>query len=239
MLGKQRLDVFGRHPPVGSRRYRHDGIFERRRRRRIGAMRRFWHQHLAAVVAARQKRRLDRHHAAQFPVCAGLRAHGDGVHAGQFDQPAAAFVDQRQRALNARLRLQGMDVGKARQPRHRLVEPWIVLHGARAERIKPHIDGVVLLGEPHIMAHRLRLRQSRQVERRDTRLTAKPRRKIVRLIQIDAGHVGAAGLKQQRLLDHQGPVAGKGRSLRSCRRIRPGWAALFVDHQSTSVSASA
>ncbi len=37
-------------------------------------------------------------------------------------------------------RLERMDVGEARQPRHLLVEPRIVLHRAGAERIEPDVD---------------------------------------------------------------------------------------------------
>ena len=49
--------------------------------------------------------------------------------------------DQLERALHGRDRLQRMDVGEARQPRHLLVEARIVLHRARAERIEPGVDG--------------------------------------------------------------------------------------------------
>src|SRR4029450_6628789 len=43
------------------------------------------------------------------------------------------------------------------QPHHLLVEARVVLHRAGAERIEPHVDGVVLLAEPRVVAHHLRL----------------------------------------------------------------------------------
>ena len=60
-------------------------------------------------------RRLDRHHAAQLTMGAGLGRHGDGGHAGHFFQPVGERVDQFERALHRLLRLQWVNVGKARQ----------------------------------------------------------------------------------------------------------------------------
>ena len=67
---------------------------------------------------------------------AGLGRHRHRRHAGQRGEPVRQLVDQRQRALHGRDRLQRMEVGEARQPRHLLVQPRIVLHGAGAERIE-------------------------------------------------------------------------------------------------------
>ena len=87
-------------------------------------------------------------------------------HAGQGLEPVRQRVDQLERALHGRQRLQRMDVGEARQPRQLLVEPRIVLHRARAERVEPAVDRVVLLRQPREMAHDLRLAEPRQADRR-------------------------------------------------------------------------
>ena len=105
---------------------------------------------------------LDRHHAAHFAMGAGLGRQRHGRHVGEREQPVGQFLHQRQRALHGRDRLQRMDVGKARQPRHFLVEARIVLHRAGAERIGPSVDGVIFLRQAHIMAHRLGFGQAGQ-----------------------------------------------------------------------------
>ena len=140
---------------VRPRRHRFDPIAEQRRGRRIGAVRGIRHQHDRARLAARRERRLDRHHAAQLAMRARLRRHRDRRHAGELAQPARQLGDQRDRARHGRLRLQRMHVAEARQPRHLLVQPRIVLHGAGAERKHAGVDAVVHAREPHIMAHRL------------------------------------------------------------------------------------
>ena len=42
------------------------------------------------------------------------------------------------------LRLERVDIGKARQPRDLLIQARVVLHGAGAQRERPQIDGIVL-----------------------------------------------------------------------------------------------
>ncbi len=74
-------------------------------------------------------------------------------------------VDQLERALHRRDRLQRMEVGEAGQPRHLLVEPRIVLHRARAERVEAAVDRVVLLRQPGEVAHDLRLAEAGQADR--------------------------------------------------------------------------
>ena len=175
---------------VGARRHGDDLVAEQRRGRRIGAVGRFRHQHDRARLAAGGERRLDRHHAAQLAVGAGLGAQGDRRHAGHLDQPVRQLGDQLERAGHGRLRLQRVDVGEAGQPRHLLVEARVVLHGARAERIDAGVDGVVLLAEAHVVAHRLRLGEAGQIDRRRARVPAEARARCGRLRQIDAGGLG-------------------------------------------------
>ncbi len=107
-------------------------------------------------------------------------------------------------------RLQRMDVGEARQPRHLLVEARIVLHRAGAERIEPGVDRIVLARQPHVMAQRLRLGEAGQAD--GVRRACAPSRsaKSARLVDVDAGRLGAADLEQQRLLDVEAAIAGEG-----------------------------
>ena len=116
----------------------------------------------ATGVAARLMRRLDRQDAAQFAMGARLGAQRHGRHAGQGLQPVGELVHQRQSPLDGGNGLQGVDVGEARQARHLLVEARIMLHGARAERIQGQVNGVIGLGQAHIVTHRLWLGQTGQ-----------------------------------------------------------------------------
>ena len=117
-----------------------------------------------------------------------------------------------ERALHRLLRLQRVDVGKARQPRDLLVEARIVLHRARAEREQAEVDRVILPRQAGVVAHGFRLAEARQVDRPRC---ARDRRGATR------GACGtsakstpvcsrAADLEQQRLLEHQRAVAGDG-----------------------------
>ena len=96
-------------------------------------------------------------------------AAGDIATAGMpvsvFSQ-CASPIDQLQRALHGRDRLQRMEIADARQARDLLVDAGIVLHGARAQRVDAHVDGVVLLAEPRVVLHHLRLGKARQADRR-------------------------------------------------------------------------
>jgi len=88
--------------------------------------------------------RLDHHQAANLTMRAGPRCHRDGIHACQDSEPAGKRSDQLQRTRHARLRLQRMDIGKAWEPCHRLVQARIMFHRAGAERIDPEVDRIIL-----------------------------------------------------------------------------------------------
>ena len=238
-LGRQPLPHLLRiDRAVGARRHRLDAIAEQRRRRRVGAVRGFGHQHHRALLAARGQRRLDGHHAAELAVGAGLGRHGDGRHARQLAEPARQLGDQRDGAGHGGERLQRMDVAEAGQPRHALVEARVVLHGARAQRKDPGIDAVVLLAEPHVVAHGLRLAEAGQPDRLGALELAEARRELRRLLQIDAGRIGAPDLEDQRLLDGEPAIAAEGvlRALDDlARRRRP---ALSVQHAGSLLRSS-
>ena len=194
---EQRLDVVHVHPAVVACRHRLDREAEQRGGRRIGAVRRFRHQHdpPRRSLALRVDGGLDRHHAEQLAVGAGLGRQRHRRHAGQGHEIAGELAHQRERALHGRERLQRMQVTKARQPRRALVEPRVVLHGAGAEREQARIDAVIHLAEAHVMAHRLGLGQPRQADGAFALEPAEPRREGVRLVEVDARAIGAADLE--------------------------------------------
>ena len=88
----------------------------------------------------------------QFAVRAGGGLQRNRIHAGDFDQAVAQRLDDPQRALRNLLRLVGMAVGDAVQPRHDFVHPRVVLHRAGAERIHAEIDGVIPGGKAREVA---------------------------------------------------------------------------------------
>jgi hypothetical protein len=89
-----------------------DGIAAGGRRRRIGAMRRFGNQDTMARLAPGVERGMDRQQAAKLAMSAGGRAHRHRRHAGQRLQPMRQRIDQLQRALHGRDRLERMEIGK-------------------------------------------------------------------------------------------------------------------------------
>jgi hypothetical protein len=180
------------------------------------------------VLVACGQRRFDRHHAAQFAVRAGLRRHRHRAHAGQRQQRMRQRIDQLQRALHGGDRLQRMEIGEARQARHLLIEARVVLHRARAERIEPGVDRIIVARQSHVMAHRLRLGEAGQADRSVARVRAEFRGERRRRFEVDAGRVEPAGLEDQRLFDVEGAVAGERAAARRVARVRAGGATLVV-----------
>ncbi len=120
-------------------------------------------------------------------------------------------IDQFERALDGRDRLQRMDVGETRQPRQLFVEPRVVLHRARAERIEAGVDRIVLVRQPGEMANHLRLAETGQTDRALPLETAHPGADGRRLRQVDAATTRRILLEDQRLLDLETAVAAHGR----------------------------
>ena len=175
----------------------------------------FGHQDRPVACSPRAvERGPDRHHAAQLAVRARLGRQRDRRHAGQLDQPARELGDQLERALHGRERLQRMDVAEAGQPRHLLVEARVVLHRARAERKDAGVDGVVVLRQAHIVAHRLGLGEAGKADRLVRSSPPSRRRERLPARRDRRRSVGAADLEDQRLLVLQPAVAGEGRRAR-------------------------
>src|SRR6185312_3809734 len=172
-------------------------------------------------------------HAAQFAMRAGGRAQRHRGHAGQHLEPMRQRVYELERALHGRQRLQRMEVGEARQSRQLLVEPRIVLHGARSQRVEAGVDGVVLLRQPGEIAHHLRLAESRQPDRPAPAQAAEAIGDRWRLGQVDAGAAGLVALEEQRLLDLEAAIAadragGRRLAAEGAERLAP------LAHRSTS-----
>ncbi len=236
--GAQRREV---DPPAGIGRDRIHLEAASRGGRRVGAMRRFRHQHPLAALAAMLQRRADRHHAAELAMGAGAGRHGDGRHAGPGLQPMGEAVDQLERALDGGDRLQGMQIGQARQPRHLLVEARVVLHGAGAERIEPRVDRVVLLAEPRVVPHHLGLREAGEPDRPLAPQAAQALAIASRRGQIDAGAPLLSLLEDERLLDRQTAVPGEGAGLaarQGRRHVRAHRSTSARPPASASISAS-
>ena len=176
----------------------------------VGAMGGIRHQHALPVRirrAARVERGADRHHPAKLAMRAGAGRQRHAGHACQHRQPALEFAAERQRTLHRALRLERVDVRKARQPRNPLVQPRIVLHGAGAEREEAGVDAVILLRETRVVAHDRRLGEARQADGFGARKPAQPVRAL-RLRPVHADRAGAVLLEDQRLLDPEPEIAG-------------------------------
>ena len=227
---ERRLDRFGADDAVGLGRHSAHRQADQRRGGGIGAVGGIGNEDDGArlVLAARRKRRLDRHHAAELAVRTRLRRHRHRAHASQREQRLGQRVDQLERALHGRDRLQRMEIGEARQARHLLVEPRIVLHRARTERIEPGVDRVIVARQAHVMAHRFGLGQARQADRRAARMRPELRGERRRRFEIDAGRVEAAGLEDQRLFHVERAIAGERAAARRLAAARAGGAALVV-----------
>src|SRR6516225_4392108 len=103
-----------------------------------------------------------------------------------------------------------MDVGETRKPRELLVQPRIVLHGARAERIEARINRGIALGEPDVMAHGLGLGKSRKTGRRLARKRAQAILERRRFRKVHARLAFAAEFENERLLVVEAAMARDG-----------------------------
>src|SRR5579864_136949 len=185
------------------------------------------------MLAARLERRLDTHHAANLAMGTGRRAERHGLHPRDRLQPMREPVHEFERALDGDRGLQGMDVGKARQPRDLLVDTRIVLHRARAERIDAGVDRIILLRQARVVADHLRLAQARQA---DLPLSPQPAEAIGhfwRGRQIDPAPARSVLLEKQRLLEIEAATLARRRRAEARHRLAP------IAHRKASRSAIA
>ena len=129
-----------------------DLIAAEARRGRIGAVRRVGDQRdVSRGVAARFEAGADHHEAGHLAVRAGGRLQTDAGQTRDLGQRVFKLLDHFQSALRQLVGLTGAS-REAVDARHALVEPRVVLHRARAERVHPEIDRVVPRREPREVA---------------------------------------------------------------------------------------
>jgi hypothetical protein len=107
-----------------------------------------------------------------------------------------------------------MQIGEAGEAGDGLVQPRIVLHRARAERIDAHVDGVILLAETDVVAHGVRLGEAGQADRRLASVSAEAVALRVRHVDVDARRFQPSELEEERLFDGERTIAGEGLALR-------------------------
>ena len=130
----------------------------------VGPMGRIGHQDVLAGIPLLFQVGPDQHHAGQFALGSGRRLHGEGVQPGDLAEVILHPLDDFQAALDGIRRGQGVGGRKSREGGHLLVDLGIVLHGARAERIKPDVDAIVLLGQAGEVADQLDLRDLGKID---------------------------------------------------------------------------
>ena len=228
-------------PPIGGRRHRIDGKAAIGGGRRVGAMGAFRHQDAGAglALAPGDMGGADRHDAAKFAMGTGLGAERHGRHAGQHLQPMGQGPHEFHSARHGGERGQGMQIGKAGQPRQFLVQARVMLHGAGAEGVKPHVDGVIPPRQAHVMAHHLGFRQAGQADAALTRQIAQPALHGRHRRQVDAAAPCLALFKDQGFLVVETAMAEHRIDLGRCIGSRRRGPALTVHHASTSARAAA
>src|SRR5437660_11914451 len=110
-------------------------------------------------------------------------------------------VDQFERSGHGRYRLKRVDVGETGQARQFFIEARIVFHRARAERVEPGVDRVVLLREAGEVAHDLRLAEPGQSDLGLPLEAAEAATERRRLREIDTAMPRRILLEDQRLFD--------------------------------------
>ena len=116
---------------------------------------------LAAVVEVRA----DEHEAGQLALRAGGRLERDGVEARHLGEDLLQAPLELERALDAVLLLQRMDLREAGEHHQPLVDARVVLHRARAERIEARVDAEVARRQLGEVADELELGHLRQARR--------------------------------------------------------------------------
>ena len=180
-LGPEVVEV---HPAVGVRADLDDRHARHRHRRRVGPVRGVGRQHLGPDLPAVLVEGARQQHARQLAVRPGARLQRDVRQAGDLAQRALQVVHQLQRALRALRRLQRVQPRVAGQRSDPLVQPRVVLHRARPERVEARVEVEVAARELDVVAHQLGLGDLGQAR---GRVTAQRRRQ--QLGGLDLGHV--------------------------------------------------
>ena len=134
-----------------------------RHRRRVGAMGGVGREHLGALLAAVLVVGAGEQQSGELAVRSGGWLQRDVRQAADLGQSALEVPHQLQRALGALRVLRGVQPGVAGQRRDLLVEPRVVLHRARPERVGAGVEVEVASREPVVVADDLGLGDLGQV----------------------------------------------------------------------------
>ncbi len=132
-----------------------------RRRRRVRPMRRVRHNHLLARISLRLVIRPRQQNPRKLPMRARRRLQRNRIHARNLNQALTQQLHQPQRALAQTLRLVRMRLRQSLQPRHGLINPRVVLHRARPQRIHPQVNRIIPRRKPRKVPNNLNLTQLR------------------------------------------------------------------------------
>ena len=128
----------------------------------------------------------------------GRRLKRDFIEPRNLLQKQPQLIEQSQRPLRLLFRLHRMQIGKTAKRRRPLVHLRVVLHRARAERIKIGVDGKRAMRQMRVMPHQLELpnlRQARLDKRRQRRIQLHLRH--IRFRQIDGACAWRGDFKEK------------------------------------------
>ena len=153
-LGPEVVEV---HPAVGVGADLDDRHARHRHRRRVGPVRGVGGQHLGPDLPAVLVEGARQEHARQLAVRPGARLQRDVRQAGDLAQRALQVVHQLQRALRALRRLQRVQPRVTGERGDPLVQPRVVLHRARPERVEARVEIEVATRELDVVTDQLGL----------------------------------------------------------------------------------
>ena len=137
-----------------------------RHARRVRAVRRVGRDdHVPLVLAAVGERGAHQHQARELALRAGRGLQRDGRQARDLGEDLLELPHELERSLRALVLLQRMEVTEAGQGDDPLVDAWVVLHRAAAERVEARVDPEVAVGERGEVAHELVLGHLREPRR--------------------------------------------------------------------------
>ena len=105
------------------------------------------------------------HQARELPLRACCRLQRHRRQPRHLGEDLLQLPHQLERTLRAVVLLVGMEVREARQRDDALVDAWVVLHRAGAERVEARVDAEVAIGEVREVTNDLVLRELRQPRR--------------------------------------------------------------------------
>ena len=97
-------------------------------------------------------------------MCASKRSEADGLGAGNLGEEVLEAVHDAKGALDRLGRLEGVNLGKAREPGDFLVPLGVVLHGAAAEGVETAVYAEVQLAQAGEVADQVKLTELRDIE---------------------------------------------------------------------------